>query len=86
MNCFYISLSGNNLKYYFSGALAVGLYGNEISHKGIGKIETSTRKISEVVHSVKNQVNIYTHILFINFVLMNNWNFMIIHSFYTFNL
>ncbi|KAG8184125.1 hypothetical protein JTE90_008908 [Oedothorax gibbosus] len=37
------------------GALAVGLYGNEISHKGIGKIETSTRKISEVVHSVKNQ-------------------------------
>ncbi|GFY67411.1 protein tweety homolog [Trichonephila inaurata madagascariensis] len=37
------------------GALAVGLYGNETAHKGIGEIESSTRNISDVVSSVKNQ-------------------------------
>ncbi|GIY02987.1 protein tweety homolog [Caerostris extrusa] len=37
------------------GALAVGLYGNEIAHKGIGGIETSTKNISDAVSSVKNQ-------------------------------
>ncbi|XP_042897184.1 protein tweety isoform X3 [Parasteatoda tepidariorum] len=37
------------------GAIAVGLYGNEIAHRGIDKIESSAVNISEVLTNVKGQ-------------------------------
>lgn len=41
----------------FSGALAVGLYGNDTSHNGIEKIEGATKNIADVVKRVKSLVS-----------------------------
>lgn len=53
-------------KFLFSGALAVGLYGNDTSHNGIDKIQSATKNISEVVNRVKNLVSTFIFLITIS--------------------
>lgn len=59
--------------FLFSGALAVGLYGNDTSHNGIDKIQSATKNISEVVNRVKNLVSIFIFLITISNIV-NKFN------------
>lgn len=40
------------------GALAVGIYGNDQSHNGVNKVETSTKDMQDILLSLKNKTTV----------------------------